>query len=77
MGKSPAVYFHGYLVDLCVSGRLEARTMEMKQAVSRLPGKEALSFNDEVAKLYERLPNCTVRTRVFKIGNLSLDEIRR
>jgi hypothetical protein len=28
--------------------------MEMKQAVSRLLGKEALSFNDEVAKLYER-----------------------
>jgi hypothetical protein len=61
-----------YLIDLCVGGRLRARTPEMQQFLSKIRNRDAEEFNTRIANLYRERPDLVVRERVRKIGHLRL-----
>lgn len=61
-----------YLVYLCLSGRLKAKTTEMKQVMSVVRNEQTQAFNDEVANLLEQNAVLIVRRQVKKIGKLKI-----
>lgn len=58
-----------YLLDLCLTGRLKASSKEMRQFIGRIRSTEPEQFNDEVAEIFEAVPDVFVRRRVKKIGH--------
>jgi hypothetical protein len=61
----------GYLFQLVMSERLRARTLPMKQFMTKRRQSEAAAFNEHVAELC-RAHGLTTRTGVFKIGSSPL-----
>lgn len=57
-----------YLVDLCCSGRLKARTSEMRKVMGKINNLRGEAFADKVAGLLEQQTKLIVRRRVKKIG---------
>jgi hypothetical protein len=57
-----------YLMDLCFTGRIKARSPAMKAFISRMRHDVAEAFNDRVAATLD-LPDTHVKRRVKKIGN--------
>lgn len=62
----------GYLMDLCVGGRLQARSPEMRKMISEFSQAQGRAFNDKVAELLERRSGLIVRRRVKKVGSRRL-----
>lgn len=62
-----------YLLNLCIGGRLKARSQEMKAFIGRIHNQEAENFNDSVAELYESRSEMVVRRRVKRIGRLRIE----
>ena len=60
-------------MNLCLDGRLKARSLEMKRFVGRLQHESAEAFNDEVGSLYSTIPGVVVRLRVKRIGRLRIE----
>lgn len=58
-----------YLLDLCLSGRLKAKSDEMRKFLGRVRGEQAEQFNDLVADHFEQLDEFTTRRRVKKVGS--------
>lgn len=65
-----------YLIDLCESGRLKARSYEMKHFMGDLRQQESEQFNDRVAEYFESLSGLIVKRRVDKIAGQRIEEIR-
>lgn len=57
-----------YLVDLCTTGRLKARSARMKAVMSKLVNRATAAFNDEVGLILER-GGYKVRKRVDQFGH--------
>jgi hypothetical protein len=69
------VYLAGaYLTDLCIGGRLKARTDTMKRHISDTQATAAEKFNDEVAALFDKRDGLIVRVRIDKFGSQRLEE---
>jgi len=62
-----------HLTDLCVGGRLKARTMQMRKLIGEMHDRDGEEFNDLVADLYETFPGWSVRRRVKKIAGFRLE----
>jgi hypothetical protein len=60
------------LADLCLGGRLDARTKRMKDVVAKIHKQKGEAFNDRVGDLFDGVPGCIVRRRVKKIGHRRL-----
>lgn len=65
-----------YLNDLCIEGRLKAKTTQMKSLISDLNHRRAEEFNDRVAELFESEGNFVVRRRVDKIAGKYIERER-
>jgi hypothetical protein len=63
----------GHLLNLCVGGRLKARTQEMKNLISEMQDRDAEGFNDLVAEFYESKPGWKVKRRVKKIAGRRIE----
>jgi len=62
-----------YVLRLCLSGRLRARSTQMRKFVGEIRNQEPEAFNDQVAEHIEiSSPGISVRRRVKKIGNTRL-----
>jgi len=59
-----------YIADLCLTGRLHAKSDEMRQLMSTIRMKQANAFNDRVAEIFKQNADLIVRTRVKKVGKL-------
>lgn len=57
-----------YLTMICLTGKLRAQSLEMKQAISRYLNVESEEFNDLVADFFEQDQRLVVRRRLKKIG---------
>lgn len=64
------------LFHLIYGGRLKARSAEMKRYMSRMRIEESEAFNDQVADLFKQQEDLEVRTRVYKIGPLRIEETK-
>ncbi|HTE84777.1 MAG TPA: hypothetical protein VK821_08585, partial [Dehalococcoidia bacterium] len=60
-----------YLLDLCMTGRLKARSELMKRVITSMRQKDGEAFNDTVADLLNR-PATIVKKRVRRIGSLRI-----
>ena len=65
--------FRRNLVDLCLSGRLKAVSMKMRNYIGQRHNIKGREFNDRVAEELASQPDLVVRTRVRKIGHHRLD----
>jgi hypothetical protein len=63
----------GNLVNTCLSGRLGAKSTELRRVVARIKNDEARRFNDKVAQMLERSGRGIVRRRVTKVGRQRLE----
>ena len=61
---------HENLVGLCMTGRLRARSPEMKRLIGRMLNEQGEAFNDEVADALALDKALVVRTRLKKIPKL-------
>lgn len=57
-----------YLVHLCQQGRLQAKSVEMRQLIADFNIERGKKFNDRVAELFEQNPKLIVRRRVKKVN---------
>lgn len=57
-----------YLLELCLGGRLQARTPAMRRVIGEIRAEEAKAFNEKVAAVQRTIPGSIVRTNVKKIG---------
>lgn len=55
------------LISLLLTGRLPARSTEMRSLMGEFNSERGELFNDQVADLFERLPDVKVRRRVKKM----------
>jgi hypothetical protein len=62
-----------YLLDLVVSERLEAESLDMKNLMSELRQQETSEFNTNVAAIY-RQAGCVVKENVRKVGSARIVE---
>ncbi len=60
----------GYLSDLCLNGRLQARSHEMQQAISQVNNKRGDAFNAQVAHFLEEETGLIIKSQVKKVGEL-------
>ncbi len=60
----------GYLSDLCLNGRLQARSHEMLQVISQVNNRRGDAFNAQVARFLEEETGLIVRSQVKKVGDL-------
>jgi hypothetical protein len=58
----------GYLLNLCLGGKLKASSQAMRRLMGELHTRDGEEFNRRVARLYERVPGLVVRTQVKKVG---------
>lgn len=66
---------HENLLKLCLSGRLRAASMEMKNFISSVTNRQGTHFNNQVAELFA-YPALEVRKRVNKIPDTTgLDNV--
>ena len=65
--------FHsaGYLVTICLEGRLQARTVEMRSAMAELNDERGTHFNNSIAELLAR-DGRIVEARKSKFGDLRM-----
>ncbi|WP_406700212.1 hypothetical protein V5E97_15415 [Singulisphaera sp. Ch08] len=68
-GPRQALEASVYLFMICLTGRLRAQSLEMKQAISRYLNVESELFNDLVADFFEQDLELVVRRRLKKIGS--------
>jgi hypothetical protein len=61
-----------YLLELCQIGRLDAKSQEMLQLMSKLTAEQGRVFNDLVADRIQGHAHLVVRRRVKKIGRLKI-----
>ena len=61
-----------HLMDLCVGGRLKARTPKMRKLIGAMRDRDGEEFNDLVADVYETFPGWIVRRRVKKVAGLRI-----
>jgi hypothetical protein len=61
---------HENLLGLCMTGRLRAKSAEMKKLAGRLLNEQGEEFNDEVAEVLSRDKRLLVRPRLKKIPAL-------
>lgn len=59
-----------FLVDQCTSGKLRAKTQEMRSFMNRLRDEQGEAFNKKVATFFRGLEGLSVEARVKKIGRL-------
>jgi hypothetical protein len=59
-----------FLVDQCTSGKLKARTPQMRSFMSRLLNAQGEAFNKKVSAFFEGLEGLVVGSRVKKVGSL-------
>jgi hypothetical protein len=65
-----------YVLKLCLSGRLRARSSPMKKFVGRIRNEDPEAFNDQVAEFIDKTnPDMLVRARVKKVGRLRLQRV--
>jgi hypothetical protein len=57
-----------HLIDLCVGGRLKARSSEMRKMIGELHVRDGEEFNDAVADVYEGFEGWIVKRRVGKVA---------
>ena len=62
-----------HLMDLCVGGRLKARTPQMRKLIGEMHNRDGEEFNDLVAGVYETFPGWIVRRRVKKIAGSRIE----
>lgn len=62
-----------YLVDLCYSGRLKAKSPEMIAAITSARDAQAEAFNEAVAERYRKIPELTVRTQVDHVAGKRIE----
>jgi len=62
-----------HLVDLCVSGRLKAKSAQMTTLMSHLSKERGDRFNAKVAAVFEAHEGLVVRQRVKKVGRLRIE----
>lgn len=67
-GPGHLAHIPGYFRSMCLSGRLQATTQEMRQVVGTAVNFAGRQFNTEVAELLARNPDWVVQERVAKIG---------
>src|SRR5207247_6799533 len=60
----------GYLSDLCLNGRLQARSHEMQQAISQMNNRRGDAFNAQVARFLEEETGLIIKSQVRKVGEL-------
>lgn len=61
-----------FLIELCMSGRLKAKSLEMRQLIGKLKHEEGEAFNDLVADYLESKEYLIIKRRLKKIGRASL-----
>ncbi len=61
-----------YLIELCMEGRLKAKTKRMRDLISIMARERSKDFNDSVVALFEQREELIVRTRVDKVGKMRL-----
>lgn len=74
-GYRHVYHAHENLFKLCLSGRLRATSMEMKNFISAVTNRQGTHFNNQVAELFA-YPALKVRKRVNKIPDtMGLDNV--
>ena len=62
-----------YLVDLCQTGRLKAKSPDMIAAITSARDAQAEAFNEAVAERYRTIPGLTVRTQVDHVAGKRIE----
>ncbi len=61
-----------HLMDLCIGGRLKAKTPQMRKLIGEMHNRDGEEFNDLVADVYETFPGWLVKRRVKGIAGLRI-----
>lgn len=62
-----------HLMDLCIGGRLKAKSPEMRKLIGEMHDHDGEEFNDYVADVYETFPGWIVRCRVKKVAGSRIE----
>lgn len=67
-GKRHVFWSAAYLVELFLSGRFKAQTLEMKQVISEVRNEITQAFNDQVGEILAHNHELIVRLRINKVA---------
>lgn len=61
-----------YLIELCLGGRLQARSAVMRRVIGEIHAEEAAAFNEKVAAVQRAVPGAVVRKNVKRVGGVRI-----
>ncbi|MFC2050726.1 hypothetical protein ACFLTN_06075 [Chloroflexota bacterium] len=61
-----------YLENLCMNGRLKAKSDQMSKFIGTIRNRQGRAFNDSIYDSFHRLTNIIVKRRVTKFGKLKM-----
>ncbi len=63
-----------YLIQLCLSGKIQAQSNEMKQIISKITNQAGEDFNNKIADWFEQDSTLIVHLRVEKIDEIKIEK---
>ncbi len=63
-----------YLIQLFLTGRLQAKSKEMKEVISKITNQAGEDFNNKIADWFQQDSKLIVRRKVKKIGKIKIQE---
>ncbi|OZH52451.1 hypothetical protein AFK68_24260 [Hydrocoleum sp. CS-953] len=63
-----------YLIQFCLTGRLQAKSKEMKEIISKITNQAGEDFNNRIADWFEKDSKLIVCRQVKKIGEIKIEE---
>ena len=63
-----------YLIQLCLTGKLQAKSKEMKKVISQITIQTGKDFNNKIADWFEQDSTLIVHLRVEKIDEIKIEK---
>ena len=67
-GNRHLIHAMRYLAQLCLGGRLKAKSPTLKQIIGRWRGREAKAFEESVARIITEMTGVPAKVRLRKVG---------